>query len=42
MERVRLGLIFVGLPGTQHTRTLQKAEEYDFVVIADVDDRHAA
>jgi predicted dehydrogenase len=41
MERVRLGLISMGLIGTPHARTLQKVEECDLVAVADVDDKHA-
>jgi predicted dehydrogenase len=41
MERVRVGLIGMGLIGRAHAATLQKVEECDLVAVADVDERHA-
>jgi predicted dehydrogenase len=40
MERVRLGLIGMGLIGTPHARTLQKVDECELVAVADVDEKH--
>jgi predicted dehydrogenase len=40
MDRVRLGLIGMGLIGTPHARTLQKVEECDLVAVADVDEKY--
>jgi predicted dehydrogenase len=40
MERVRLGLIGMGLIGTAHARTLQKVEECNLVAVADVDEKY--
>jgi predicted dehydrogenase len=40
MERVRLGLIGMGLIGTPHARALQKVEECDLVAVVDVDQKH--
>ena len=40
MERVRLGLIGMGLIGTAHVRTLQKVEECNLVAVADVDEKY--
>ena len=42
MERVRLGLIGMGLIGMAHARTLQKIDECDLVAVADVDEKHMA
>jgi predicted dehydrogenase len=41
VERVRLGLIGMGLIGAAHATTLQKVEECDLVAVADVDEKHA-
>jgi UDP-N-acetylglucosamine 3-dehydrogenase len=40
MDRVRLGLIGMGLIGTPHARTLQRVEECDLVAVADVDEKY--
>ena len=40
MDRVRLGLIGMGLIGTPHAQTLRKVEECDLVAVADVDEKH--
>ena len=40
MERVRLGLIGMGLIGTAHARTLAKVEECNLIAISDTDERH--
>ena len=40
MERVRLGLIGMGLIGTAHARTLQKVEECELVAVADVGEEY--
>jgi predicted dehydrogenase len=40
MDKVRLGLIGLGLIGTAHARTLQKVEECDLVAIAEVDEKY--
>jgi predicted dehydrogenase len=41
MERVRLGLIGMGLIGTPHARTLQKVEDCDLVAVSDIDEKYA-
>jgi predicted dehydrogenase len=40
MQKVRLGLIGMGLIGTPHAKTLQRVEECDLVAVADVDEKH--
>ena len=40
MDRVRLGLIGMGLIGTPHARTLQRVEECDLVAVADLDEQY--
>ncbi|MDI6725686.1 MAG: Gfo/Idh/MocA family oxidoreductase [Smithellaceae bacterium] len=40
MEKVRIGLIGLGLMGTPHARILKKVEECDLVAAADVDEKH--
>ena len=40
MERVRLGLIGMGIMGTPHAITLQKVDECALVSIADIDEKH--
>ena len=40
MEKVRLGLIGMGLIGTPHMKTLKKVEECDLVAISDIEDKH--
>jgi len=40
MERVRLGLIGLGLIGTPHARTVQRVDECELVAVADVDEKH--
>jgi predicted dehydrogenase len=40
MERVRLGLIGLGLIGTPHARTVQQVDECELVAVADVDEKH--
>jgi predicted dehydrogenase len=40
MQKVRLGLIGMGLIGTPHANTLQRVEECDLVAVADVDEKH--
>jgi predicted dehydrogenase len=42
MERVRLGLIGMGLIGTPHARTLQGVNECALVAIADIDEKYKA
>ena len=42
MDRVRLGLIGMGLIGTPHARTLQKVEDCELVAVADVDEKRRA
>jgi predicted dehydrogenase len=39
MEKVRIGLIGLGLMGTPHARILKKVEECDLVAAADVDEK---
>ncbi len=39
MERVRIGLIGMGLIGGPHAKTLQKVEECALIAVADVDER---
>ena len=39
-EKVRLGVIGLGLIGTPHVRTLRKVEECDLVAISDIDEKH--
>jgi predicted dehydrogenase len=41
MERVRLGLIGMGLIGTPHAKTLQRVADCELVAVADIDTRHA-
>jgi predicted dehydrogenase len=41
VERVKLGLIGLGLIGTAHVRTLRKVEECHLIAISDVDEKHA-
>ena len=40
MDRVRLGMIGMGLIGTAHVKTLAKVEECDLIAISDTDERH--
>jgi len=40
MDRVRVGLIGMGLIGTAHARTLQKVGECELVAVADVDEKY--
>jgi len=40
MEKVRIGLIGLGLMGTPHARILKKLPECDLVAAADVDEKH--
>lgn len=40
MERVRVGLIGMGLIGTPHAQTLQRVHECDLVAVADVDEKY--
>ena len=42
MEKVRLGLIGLGLMGTPHARILKKVEECDLVAASDVDEKQKA
>src|SRR4030067_3422287 len=42
MERVRLGLIGLGLMGTPHARILNKVVECDLVAASDVDEKQKA
>jgi hypothetical protein len=42
MERVRLGLIGLGLMGTPHARTLKKVTECNLVAASDVDEKQRA
>jgi len=39
MEKVRIGLIGLGLMGTPHARILKKVEECDLVAASDVDEK---
>ncbi len=40
MERVRVGLIGMGLIGMPHAQTLQRVDECDLVAVADVDEKY--
>ena len=40
MQRVRLGLIGMGLIGTAHAETLRKIDECELVAVADVDEKY--
>ena len=40
MDRVRLGLIGMGLIGTPHARNLQKVEDCELVAVADLDEKY--
>ena len=42
MEKVRLGLIGLGLMGTPHARILKKVAECDLVAASDVDEKQKA
>ena len=42
MEKVRIGLIGLGLMGTPHARILKKVEECDLVAASDVDEKQKA
>lgn len=39
MEKVKIGLIGLGLMGTPHARTLKKVEECELVGASDVDEK---
>ena len=42
MEKVKIGLIGLGLMGTPHARILKKVEACDLVAASDVDEKQKA